>query len=97
MSDEIPADIKNCFLIVIKEALTNTAKHSDATSIRITLQEHPSLYQLLIKDNGNAKTSGKNSYGMGLSNIEERVLTLGGKCTFESQKGFRIFISIPKE
>ena len=96
MSEQVSPDVKLCFLMVIKEALTNATKHSDATTIRITLQEHPSLYQLLIKDNGSDKTDRKEGLGMGLSNIEERVLALGGKCTFESQKGFRIFISIPK-
>ncbi|MCL2421538.1 MAG: histidine kinase [Defluviitaleaceae bacterium] len=97
VSEQTPADVKLCFLIVIKEALTNAAKHSNATVIRIALQEHPSLYQLLIKDNGSSDESHKVSKGMGLANIEERILALGGTCTFESQKGFRIFISIPKE
>jgi len=98
MSEQIPADVKLCFLVVIKEALTNASKHSDATTIRITMQEHPSLFQLLIKDNGsdNGK-AGRRVHGMGLSNIEERVLALGGTCTFDGQKGFRIFISIPKQ
>ncbi|MCL2399155.1 MAG: histidine kinase [Defluviitaleaceae bacterium] len=97
MSNQTPADVKLCLLIIIKEALTNTTKHSDATAIRLTLQEHPSLYQLLIKDNGSDKESNKINHGMGLSNIEERVLAMGGACTFESRNGFRIFISIPKE
>ena len=96
MSEQTSAEVKLCFLMVIKEALTNASKHSNATTIRITLQEHPSLYQLLIKDNGSSKAAMKKDHGMGLSNIEERVLALGGKCTFEGQKGFRIFISIPK-
>ena len=96
ISDQIPADIKLSFLMVIKEALTNSAKHSDANTIRVTLQEHPALYQLLIKDNGSSKINYKKSFGMGLSNIEERILGLGGTCSFENKNGFKIFISIPK-
>ena len=94
ISEQIPRDIKLSFLMVIKEALTNSAKHSKANTIHITLQEHPALYQLLIKDNGSSKWNGKT--GMGLSNIEERILALGGTCSFEERNGFRIFISIPK-
>ena len=97
VSNQIPTDVKLCFLMVIKEALTNAAKHSDATAIKITLQEHPSIYQLLIKDNGSGNKNSESSRGMGLSNIEERILTLGGTCTFERENGFRIFVSIPKE
>ena len=96
ISDRITTDIKLGFLMIIKEALTNSAKHSDANTIRITLQEHPALYQLLIKDNGSGKGAGKISFGMGLSNIEERVLELGGTCSFEDKNGFKIFVSIPK-
>ena len=96
VSEQTSAEIKLCFLMVIKEALTNATKHSNATAMGITLQEHPSLYQLLIKDNGYHKESGKIRHGMGLSNIEERISALGGTCTFERRKGFRIFISIPK-
>jgi len=97
VSEQTPTDVKLCFLMVIKETLTNATKHSNATVIRITLQEHPSIYQLLIKDNGSSIKNRKISKGMGLSNIEERILALGGTCTFENQKGFKIFISIPKE
>jgi len=94
VSEYMPTDIKLCFLMVIKEALTNASKHSNATAVKITLQEHPSLYQLLIKDNGSNKANIKQ--GMGLSNIEERIIALNGTCSFEMQNGFRIFISIPK-
>jgi len=95
VSEQTPTDIKLCFLMIIKEALTNATKHSNATAIRINLQQHPSLYQLLIKDNGNTVSKEKINHGMGLNNIEERILALGGTCSFESHKGFRIFVSIP--
>jgi signal transduction histidine kinase len=96
VSDQIPTDVKLCFLMVIKEALTNTAKHSNADAIKITLQEHPSIYQLLLKDNGGGSEKNKAGHGMGLSNIRERVLALGGTCTFDGKNGFKIFISIPR-
>ena len=102
ISEQMPTDIKLCFLMIIKEALTNVTKHSSATKVRINLQEHPSLYQLLIKDNGNAfarenisSESAVINYGMGLSNIKERISALGGTCSFERRNGFRIFVSIP--
>lgn len=95
-SSFLPNEIKYCFLAIVKEALTNIAKHSDATVIRVTVQEHPAMYQLLIHDNGTKKPSTQNG-GIGLSNMEERVKALSGHFTADYQNGFRIFISIPKQ
>jgi len=94
MATTVPNSIKYCFLTVTKEALTNITKHSNATSIQMTIQEHPALYQLLIHDNGSQPPDTTHS-GMGLVN-EERVQTLNGYCSFSYKNGFRIFISIPK-
>jgi signal transduction histidine kinase len=52
ISSEIENNIKFCFLGVLKEAITNISKHSNATKVLITLKEHPAFYQLLIHDNG---------------------------------------------
>ena len=96
MGDDIPANIKYCFLAVIKEAISNTAKHSDATSMIIMAREYPQSYQLLIKDNG-TNLNIKNTGGMGLGNMRERVEALGGTFTINNNSGFHIFISINRQ
>ena len=95
ISSNIDNKIKNFFLVTLKEALTNTLKHSNATAFNVTLDEHPILYQLLITDNGT--TSYSNTTGIGLINIRERVEELDGYCHIENKEGFKIFITIPKE
>lgn len=92
---EVPNVVKNCFLIVLKESITNTRKHSDATKITVTTVEHPALYQFLVLDNG-TKAPPMSSDGIGLQNIQERVAELGGYCRVNYQNGFRTFITIPK-
>ena len=52
MGLEIPRDVKYCFISIVKEALSNMARHSNATSAYIVMREHPALYQLCIEDNG---------------------------------------------
>ncbi len=72
MSKYLSKDFKYCIVAIVKEALTNTVKHSDASNVKIVLREHPALYQLLIEDNGNAsgqKTLDKT--GIGLDNMRE--------------------------
>lgn len=88
-------NIKYALLAVIKEALSNIIRHSDATSVKVTLREHPALYQLIIRDNGSKKEiSGE---GIGLKNIQQRVNALKGNVNINNEKGFTVFISIPKE
>lgn len=87
--------VKYTMLAVIKEALSNVIRHSDATSVEITLREHPALYQLIVKDNG---TKAKESNdGIGLKNIAKRVEGLNGNMHISRECGFTLFISIPKE
>jgi len=101
-------DLKYCFIAITKEALSNVIKHSNATKVSVVIREHPALYQLIIKDNGtlidlkNVTKDGtqfdyKAGKGIGLKNIEDRVAALGGNFDVSINKGFRIFVSIPKD
>lgn len=85
-----------CLLAVTKEALSNVMRHSDATQVRITLREHPALFQMVIQDNGRRPGSPEER-GMGLENMAERVHALGGQFAAGYESGFRIFLSIPKK
>lgn len=97
-------DIKNtpnkkteyAFISIVREALSNIIKHSDATLVSITFREHPALYQLIISDNGTVKSFDMES-GIGLKNITERIDALGGNIHITIHNGFHIFISVPKE
>lgn len=95
MDSNLKINIKYCFIAIIKEALSNIAKHSNATRANIKICEHPALYQLIIEDNGN-KIDYNSENGIGLKNISERISAFSGNVNISSDKGFRIFISIPK-
>ncbi|SCP97542.1 sensor histidine kinase [Anaerobium acetethylicum] len=85
-------------LFIVKEALNNVMKHSDATEVRISLMEHPGFYQLVIADNGRPiNGSVYSGQGMGLNNITKRIDALDGCVNINTQNGFKIFISLPKE
>jgi len=90
--------IKYAFLAVVKEALSNVGKHSGATQVSVTVREHPALYQLDIRDNGkNALYEPEKGNGIGIANMTSRVADLDGRILITVDKGFHIFISIPKE
>lgn len=96
MGFEVPKAIKYCFIAIIKEALTNVAKHSNATNVSILVREHPSLFQLIIADNG-TKLPVSDYTGIGLTNMQERIANLKGTIQINKKNGYRIFISIPKQ
>ena len=83
-------------IAVVKEALSNIIKHSDATAASIVFRELPGFYQLIISDNGSPKKFDLEK-GMGLSSIKARIEGLKGHVHLSSEKGFKIFISMPKE
>jgi signal transduction histidine kinase len=95
VTSELPCEICYSFISVIKEALTNPAKHSNATNMTIKIHEHPALYQLIVEDNGTS-ISGAITDGIGLENMQERVRQLHGIFHIQTEHGFRIFITVPK-
>ena len=103
MSAEIPRNVKYCFLAIVKEALANVVRHSNATRVTLYFCEHPGFYQMLVEDNGTqiavdeSRIERETVGGIGLSNMRERVEALGGMISFRTEKGFAIHISVPKE
>lgn len=103
ISTNVPAPVRYAFISITKEALTNISRHSNATFAKITLREHPAMYQLIIHDNGR-KFSGNFSFedgtaknGIGLVNISDRVKSLHGIFQVHAENGFQIFVSVPKK
>jgi signal transduction histidine kinase len=95
IESNLEKNLKYCFIAITKEALSNIINHSNATKVSVIMREHPALYQLVIHDNGTL-SSYKSENGIGLKNIAERVAAINGNVNISTDKGFRIFISIPK-
>lgn len=95
LSTNVDIKLKYCFIAIVKEALSNIIKHSNATEVNVALREHPALYQLIIQDNGHVSSYNCDN-GIGLTNITDRVRTFNGNVHINVENGFKIFISIPK-
>lgn len=87
--DHLPTSHLNVILAMIKEALTNTSKHSNADKVAIKLSINDSFSRLHIQDNGTLKKS-IDSDGMGLRVMRERVDNLNGNLSIDASEGFRI-------
>jgi signal transduction histidine kinase len=80
---------------IIKEALTNASRHSQASLIQIELEARENILRILIKDNGQGCAKVKE--GLGLSGMQERVQNAGGTFSFTGSNGFMIVCVLPRE
>ncbi|MGC3625325.1 two-component sensor histidine kinase, partial [Enterococcus faecium] len=63
---------QNCFLMVIKEALTNSINHSHAKTVVLHFRTLPAFYRLQLTNDGTSPQ--KNSApGIGLKTMGQRV------------------------
>ena len=81
----------------VQECLTNVEKHAQASHVDINLEMAQNWLALSIQDNGKGfDYSDTDKFGIGLSNLQERVDYYQGKITIMSDhKGTKIEIKIP--
>lgn len=98
LQTEPPGAVHFTLLAAIKEALKNTATHSNATKAEILLSETPTFYRLLLVDNGTTVVKHPEAgNGLGLLSLQQRVDALNGSMNISVSNGFRLFITLPKE
>lgn len=98
LEQELSMKAKYAIVFIVKEALSNTIKHSNATTVDISLMEHPAFIQLHYRDNGTIKKySEPQAYGLGVQSIVNRIDALQGQLRIDTQNGYHMFITLPKE
>ncbi|HKO30746.1 MAG TPA: PAS domain S-box protein, partial [Nitrospiraceae bacterium] len=74
---------------ICQEALTNAARHAQATAVTIKLVSQSDFLQLVVADNGLGIPDTKivNRQSLGLLGMRERVAQFGGELTIQSHSG----------
>ncbi len=83
----------------VKESLQNIVKHSDATSVKLSIRlENDELF-IIITDNGKGFHSDHIANGNGLQNVNYRLTKLNGKVIFDSKtnQGTTVKMSVQLE
>jgi signal transduction histidine kinase len=87
---DAPADTRDALLRVVREAVTNAAKHAQATSVRIELTNGDGFH-LRISDDGRgfdpSESTSTGDRGFGLTSMRERIEALGGRLRVASAPG----------
>lgn len=83
-----PLAVEEALWWVTQEALSNVARHSQATSVQVSLEYAPEQVTLSVADNGRgfAITEGAPS-GVGLRSMRERLAAVGGTVSITSSPG----------
>ncbi|MFF0135075.1 sensor histidine kinase [Streptomyces sp. NPDC005227] len=86
---------------VLREAVTNIVRHSDATGCEITVDGTPDLVRLTVSDNGTeaAPATPEAGGGTGLKGLTERLGAAGGSLEAgrTPRGGFRVRAELPVE
>ncbi len=81
----LPEAVENAAYFVVAEALTNVAKHSDASHCVVRVGRHDNLLVVVITDDG---TGGAHpAKGSGLAGLSDRVRGIGGTLAVSSPAG----------
>ncbi len=96
--DDLDDQIRTCIYRVVQEALTNCARHAQASQVEVNVAKQAENVWVAIKDNGAGfDVRARTRTGMGLIGMKERVESLGGYLTIRSSngKGTAVSLSIP--
>jgi signal transduction histidine kinase len=99
-SIRLPRHTETTLFRIVQEAMTNIAKHADASHVIVDLAIRPGTLTLLIEDNGRGfdleRTWQRQQSGWGILGIRERANLLGAECHIDSApgKGARVEVRV---
>ena len=100
---EPPPAVERCVVAVVREALTNAARHGGAHSARVAVTDYPAFWQVTVDNDGvvpdedEPAVDGHGGSGLGLRSMTERVEALGGRVRITPRPRFTVFATIPKD
>jgi two-component system, NarL family, sensor histidine kinase UhpB len=82
---------------VAQEALTNVARHAQATRVVLRLHQNRALTVLTVRDNGRGLCAGALPSAHGIRGMRERAMLIGAQLQIDSKpgRGTEIKLSIP--
>jgi PAS domain S-box-containing protein len=103
LAERMAPELETALYRVIQEALTNVARHAQASKVRLHVEQNTSQVLACIQDDGKGfdvrKLEGLETqeHGVGLLGMRERVASLGGDLRIESEpgRGTRLFVELP--
>jgi signal transduction histidine kinase len=87
-ADRLPGETETHLFRIAQEALTNIARHSGATHVKIRLEQAARRVCLMIEDNGRGLPAKANAtVSLGMTGMRARARHLGGELELRSKAG----------
>ena len=84
--NEVPADVQSVLYRLCREALSNTAKHANASHVVIQMRDEDGAFNLSIRDDGHGFDAASAQVGHhGLRIMQERAKAVGAELSIVSQ------------
>jgi signal transduction histidine kinase len=81
-------------LQIVREALSNVAKHAEASTVVLQARFEPGMLELVVVDDGHGFVPDGVAVGRGLENIRERTAALGAQLDVASSPGNGTTVSV---
>jgi signal transduction histidine kinase len=92
LSERLPTPVETAAYYVISEALTNVAKHAQASKVRVRVGREDGEAHIAVSDDGRG---GADAWaGSGLRGLRDRVEALGGRFALDSPAGAGTSIAV---
>ena len=91
---DLPDQVKTSLFRIVQEALTNVARHSQATKVDVSLTLANGKLVLTVRDNGTGFDVYKESRTLGILGMKERALMIGAEYSVESKNGMGTVVTI---
>jgi two-component system sensor histidine kinase UhpB len=94
---DLDDDVQLVVYRVAQEAITNAARHSEATRIAVRLRRLDQEVELEVADDGRGFAFEQSERGLGIGGMRERALLIGAELTIESRPGHgtTVRLSVP--
>lgn len=90
----IPPDVRQHIYLIVKEAITNSLKHSDGNRIELIIRHHNNHLMVSISDNGRGSDQHPGE-GLGLGNMKMRAQKMKSTLMIDRSNGYKIELDIP--
>ena len=95
-NDTIPFEQKRHVLLIFKEVMNNSFKHSKASTVSLNAIRENNHYTLIVTDDGSGIAADASNNGNGLKNVYKRSGLINGDLKISSDsKGTIIQLSVP--
>jgi PAS domain S-box-containing protein len=94
---DLDSNLATAVFRIVQEALTNVARHAEASEVSVSIDETDDGIDMVVTDNGRGIGASGNKKTFGLLGMRERITILGGTLEIDSrpERGTRISCRLP--